>query len=97
YSFMLECDGKRVYITGDLHSSMKDIPDILKTEHTDLFVTECAHFGACELYEKIREINTSKAAVVHVMPPQKYEALKENIFMLPFETVFPEDGDTAVL
>ncbi len=93
YGFLIEGDGKRVYITGDLHPSMKDIPDMLFATPTDLIITECAHFDAGALYARLASCKTAALSVVHVMPPQKYDSLRAQADMLPYPVIFPEDAD----
>ncbi len=94
YGLLAEIEGKRIYITGDLHPSMKDLPDMLFTSETDLTVIECAHFDAEELYARLAAAKTKALAVVHVMPPARYEALHALSDTVPFPVLFPGDTDT---
>lgn len=93
YGFLIEGDGKRIYITGDLHPSMKDIPDMLFETPTDLIITECAHFEAQALYTRLAACKTAELAVVHVMPPQKYDSLRAQTDIVPYRVSFPCDSD----
>lgn len=94
YGFLLEADRTRVYVTGDLHSSLRDFPAFLYTEHTDLIVTECAHFSPETLYSTLRNCRTEVVAVVHVMPDAKYDGLRAGAADMPVRILFPADGDT---
>ena len=95
YGFMIDADEKSVYITGDLHPSLKDIPDILNTVHTDMMVTECAHFTPSELCERLDACNTARVAFVHVMPPERYTELESLKQGRNFVSLFPNDGETV--
>ena len=46
YGYLLEADGGRLYVSGDLNAEKIDYPDFLNTDPVDLFVVECAHFSA---------------------------------------------------
>ncbi len=93
YGFLLCADQAKVYITGDLHPSLRDFPSFLYEEATDMIVTECAHFTPEELYAKLRQCSTKTAAVIHVMPEGKYAGLMEGAADMPMSVVFPADGD----
>ena len=93
FGFLAEADGRRIYITGDLHPSMKDLPDMLFDSETDLTVIECAHFDADALYQRMKCAKTKALAVVHVMPPARYEALRSLAGTVPYPVYFPDDTD----
>ena len=93
YGFLLEADGARLYITGDLHPTLRDFPALLYEEHTDMIVTECAHFTPEALYATLKKCRTDAVAVIHVMPAEKYAGLRESAVELPFRILFPSDGD----
>ena len=97
FGFMIEADRKKVYITGDLHPALKDIPAELDGLHTDLIVTECAHFTPSELYGRLGRCNTDRVAFVHVMPPERYTELGTYAPDACFDSFFPDDGDTLIL
>ena len=91
YAFLVEVDGKRIFITGDLHPSMKDLPDVLFDTPTDLCVIECAHFDAAVLYDRLASADISALSVIHVMPPARYQDLQSLANTVPFPVLFPED------
>ena len=97
YGFMLEADGKKVYVTGDMHGSLKDFPTEYLCEPTDLFISECAHFPAERLIEKLADVNAKKIAVVHVYAVNKYEILAEYAQKSGKPLCFPNDGDVIEL
>ncbi len=93
YGFLVEADGASVYITGDLHPTLKDFPKLLCDRHTDMIVTECAHFAAAEIVGVLNKCNTEKAAFIHVMPPEKYADLKGLEAQMNFSPLYPDDND----
>lgn len=97
YGFLLEADGKRVYITGDMHSSLKDFPSQLLTQPVDVLISECAHFPTEALIEKLASVPAKKVMVVHVFPADKYDVLAQYAKDAPFELLLPRDGDCIVL
>ena len=93
YGFLLENDKSKVYITGDLHKSLKDFPGFLYSEFVDMIITECAHFTAEDLFEKLKRCKTDLAAVIHVSPNEKYEDLINYSKNTELKVVFPNDND----
>lgn len=67
YAFLLEGDGKRVLMTGDLSQwlAKNDFPEIAFTEETDLIVCEMAHFSSKELLPTLAKCKTKQLAFNH--------------------------------
>lgn len=97
YGFIVKADGKRLYVTGDMHGSLKDFPAELLSEPFDALVSECAHFPVEKLLENLDGVNVKKAIVVHVFPTDKYDVLKQYREEAPFEVLLPDDGDVIEL
>lgn len=97
YGFLLEAEGQKVYVTGDLNASLKDFPTELLMKPTDLVVTECAHFPAEKLIEKLEDVNAKTIAVVHVFAVNKYDILAEYAKKSGKNLCFPNDGDMIEL
>ena len=95
YGYLLEADGGRLYVSGDLNAEKIDYPDLLNQDPVDLFVVEYAHFPAEKLIEKLQHCAAKRAAVVHTFPLKKYDVLKAARDCLPCELLLPEDGDSA--
>ena len=93
YGFLIESAGKSVYITGDLHPSLKDFPAFLAEKRVDLLVSECAHFPVSQLMERLVGCKISSAAIVHLFPLEKYDELQKMTDSLPFRLLLPRDGD----
>lgn len=97
YGFMCRADGANVYITGDMHPSLKDFPSVLVNEKTDLIVTECAHFTADALCDRLNKCNTKRVAFIHVMPVGKYDDLLSLKNRFNFVSIFPNDNDEIII
>lgn len=97
FGYIIEGEGKRICITGDMHKTLCDFPAELLKQKTDFLITECAHFYSEELSEKLADINAETVAVVHVFPDEKYEKLKALKGKFDFELVFPNDGDEFII
>lgn len=93
YGFIIEADGKKTYISGDLHSSLNDFPKFSEDESIELAIVECAHFSPESLFRKLEGVKINRVAVVHVMPPEKYEDLRFCIKTLTRKIILPADGD----
>ena len=93
YGFLVEADGKKVYVTGDMHSSLKDFGEFLYEEKVDLLITECAHFDPVLLCGKLKKCKADTVAVIHVFPPRRYDELKNQEKELGLRMIYPKDGD----
>lgn len=93
YGFLIEAEGKRVMITGDLHPSLEDFPTALLQERTHALITECAHFEPEALLEKLACINADQVMVVHVNPQSRYDGLKQLSGQSKCTVLYPNDND----
>ena len=93
YGFMVDAEGKKVLITGDMSKNFEhdDFPFEVLSAGVDLLISECAHFPAEMLCENISKVKASKVAVVHVHPESQYEVLKTRDYILP------DDGDEIII
>ncbi|MBQ8231434.1 MAG: ribonuclease Z [Lachnospiraceae bacterium] len=93
YGYLLEAEGKKLYISGDLNGQKIDYQEFVNEEGVDTFVVECAHFPAEKLIDKLRDCKAKRVMPVHVFPVEKYDVLREAEKELPFEMEYPNDGD----
>lgn len=93
YGYLLEAEGKKLYISGDLDGNAVDYPAFLDEEAVDAFVVECAHFPAEQLIGRLRNCKARRVIVVHVWPLSKYEVLRAAADSLPCKMELPCDGD----
>ena len=91
--FLMENGEKKICFTGDLSHSLEDFPKFLYSEFTDMIITECAHFAAESLFEKIKKCKTDMVSVIHVMPTEKYDDLIKCANNTEIKVVFPMDND----
>ena len=94
YSYLIEAEGKRLYISGDLNPDTIDYPAEADEKPSDAMVVECAHFPAEKLLEKLQNCKAGKIIIVHVHPVSKYETFiaAQDTFGRPL--LLPNDGDT---
>lgn len=93
YGYMLESEGKKVYVTGDMHPTLKDFPTENVKGGVDMFISECAHFPERLLADKLKEIEAERIAIVHVFPKEKYpifDKINESEFG---NMIFPKDEE----
>ncbi len=97
FGFLMEADGERVYITGDMsHHLERDIPPFLYEEAVDLLISECAHFPPELLYEKIKNCKVKQLAIVHISFAAQ-EKISQGLRKLSYPVCFPCDGDLFYL
>jgi phosphoribosyl 1,2-cyclic phosphodiesterase len=100
YGFLIEAEGKRVYITGDLQYTVEetllDFPDVARGK-LDMLIPECAHFSVNALINELENCEASQIAVVHVFPLSKYDELEKEKNRLKGELLCPIDGDEYII
>ena len=97
YGFLIEAEGKKVYITGDIHGSLSDFPAFLYSDKVDLLISECAHFDPALLAEKLMKCNARTVAVIHVFPLRRFDELKQIEPTVPARMIYPNDGEILTL
>lgn len=93
YGYLLEADGKKVYISGDLNGEKIDYPDFLNEEAVDVLIIECAHFAAEKLIDKLHCCKAKQVWPIHVWTLDKYQIFQEAEKDFSFSMKYPEDGD----
>ncbi len=97
YGFLIEAEGKKVYITGDLHHSLSDFPDVAR-EKLDVLITEGAHFEVDALFEKLEECLADKIMIIHTnRQAEKYPAFEKGKSRIKGELILPNDGDEFII
>ena len=95
YSFMIEAEGKRLLITGDMSHGLRhdDFPKVCFEKHFDMVMTELAHFDI-EQMPFLDKIQCDNLVFWHVNKCDtkfpKIEALKGT---LPYKVLLPSDND----
>ncbi|MBR6719312.1 MAG: ribonuclease Z [Clostridia bacterium] len=97
YGFLVEAEGKRIYITGDIHHTLEDFPNIAK-EALDALITEGAHFEVDALFEKLEECLADKIMIIHTnRQAEKYPAFEKGKSRIKGELILPIDGDEFII
>jgi len=93
YGILIECEGKRVYFSGDLSQnlSLGDFPVVPTMIPCDLFVLELAHFSVEEVFSNLPKLRVKALAFNHVSPIAKYERIEELKTKLPYKVLTPSD------
>lgn len=94
YGFMLEGGSARIYITGDMIHNLEDFPRDIAAQPLDAFITECAHFSAEALFEKLENCRAKRVMAIHTFPLDKYEKFDRLKLNKPFEFIAPKDGES---
>ena len=99
YSILLEAEGKRVLITGDMsnHLERKDFPSIVAEEHLDLVISEMAHFGIEHLTPYLETCIADRMIITHVFPTHKFAQIEALAGKYPFPIDIAHDGDEIEL
>lgn len=99
YSILLEAEGKRVLITGDMsnHLERKDFPSIVAEEHLDLVISEMAHFGVEHLTPYLETCIADRMIITHVFPLHKFAEIEALAGKYPFPIGIAHDGDEIEL
>lgn len=66
HSLLVEAEGKRILITGDLDRYMESLTSTAYTQPHDIILTECAHFPESVVLEKFPKLNAKRLLITHV-------------------------------
>lgn len=99
YSILIEAEGKRVLVTGDMsmHLEHADFPKIAAEEPLDLVISEMAHFGVEHLAPYLDTFAAKKLMITHVFPYKKFEDIAAVANNYPYPIEIAHDGDVIVL
>lgn len=99
YGILIECEGKRLYFSGDLSQRLSngDFPALPTMLPVDLFVLELAHFGIEDIESHLSRVNTKKLVFNHVSPIIKYEQINALKDRYRYEILTPSDMDVIVI
>ena len=95
YGFLLEADGQRVLITGDMSGNYPEFPELLCGESYDAIVCEAAHHTDYrELAPMFAQARTKRFIVTHINP-EKLPGIEALRGQLPFDYDIAFDGMTV--
>lgn len=99
HAFLLEAEGKRVLITGDLRPDLSDFPKVAFEGSHDLIITEAAHpmLNSESVISLLSKCNTKKLLITHICDwrntAEIISELKEKLGgIIPTDSV--NDGDS---
>ena len=66
HSFLVEAEGKRLFISGDLDSKIEVVSSEATEKENDFILMECAHFKEETVLEVFPKLNAKRVVVTHV-------------------------------
>ena len=93
YAYLLEGDGKRLLITGDLRADFSDFPSEALKEPA-WCLCETAHCPMAKMFELLARFPIRKLLLTHISPryyTEKYEVFRSLAADLPFECDLARD------
>ncbi len=99
FGILVECEGKRLYFSGDLSEDLsgRDFPALVSMLPFDLFVLEFSHFSFEQLEKKLPTIQSKRVAFNHVYPTSKYNELQAIKGKYRYEVLTPKDMDSITI
>ena len=92
FCFLICAEGKRILYSGDMSTTLDDLPDVLFREDVDLLIEEGAHQQLDTIRDKLKNISAKKVLFTHVNNEQKIESIKELFPLFPFDAGIAYDG-----
>lgn len=99
-AMMIEGDGKRVIITGDLHrEDPHDFPAIAENEASDAILCEFEHFHMDVLLPHLKKCETKQFIFHHYNAKWSLDEIQhlQESKLLPYPVVLAKDGDWIVI
>ena len=97
HAFLLEAEGKRVLITGDLKNPAVDFPTVCFELPCDAIVGECAHFSAMSYAPVFAECKCKDFYIHHISPRYAPTVAELVAADKPYTVTALTDGDTLSL
>jgi ribonuclease BN (tRNA processing enzyme) len=99
YAMLLEADGKKVLVTGDLSQNLgeSDFPAVAAEIETDAVICEMAHFGVSKVQPYLETCKTKQFWFTHVYPYKRFDDIRAVENDYPFSIHIARDDDEIVL
>ena len=100
YAFVMEAEGKRILMTGDMSQGLKkdDFPKVAFEKHFDIVIGELAHFDVEQMLENHKNILCDRFLYTHVWPTvTKFPKIRALNGTLPYPVEIVNDGDAFEL
>ena len=95
--FLLEAEGRRVIVTGDLRGDFTDFPALAREAPCDLLLCEMTHFPPAVAAPVLARCPAGRLVFIHIHDPWHGEAgearLREAFAELPYPFEIAHDGD----
>lgn len=92
YGYLIEAEGKRIYLTGDMSHDLHDFPAFLYSEPVDLLITEAAHCTAETLVSLLARTQATRVCLTHAYPLSKLDECMALQGRCPMPLLVAEDG-----
>ena len=79
HSFLVEAEGKRLFITGDLESTMESLSSEATEKNNDFILVECAHFPESVVLDVFPKLNAKRVVITHIGRTVPIEKVKQFI------------------
>ena len=79
HSFLVEAEGKRLFITGDLESTMESLSSEATEKSNDFILVECAHFPESVVLDVFPKLNAKRVVITHIGRTVPIEKVKQFI------------------
>ena len=96
HSFFVECEGKKIFFTGDIGYGFEELPDLLGDKHYDIVFCEGAHHNPGTANDIIKGIDTDHL-VIHHINLDREPALRQIKDEVSFKVDYADDGLTVEL
>ena len=99
FAFLIEAEGKKILLTGDLSKDLAkdDIPSIAFEEDIDVFVCEMAHFNLEQIRPYLNKCRAKHVCFHHIDPAEKRDDIKAAKGDFAFDLRAVDDGDQLEL
>ena len=98
FAYMLEGEGRRIFLTGDLRPDASDFPAAAKQLKSDAVICELAHFGPEQIRPHVEACPTKRLIFHHVCGMEAaVAAVNAWQNTLPFPIYFAADGAQYLL
>ena len=98
YGFLLEAEGKRVVVSGDLKGDFSDFPKLPQNEPCDLCLCELTHYDPAVAVPILKPCPIKRMVFHHIHNPWHGEdgeaRAREILAPLPYPIEIAHDGDT---
>lgn len=97
FGYLIEAEGKKVYISGDMSEALEDYPSFVNDGEIDVFIVESAHFMPDKLVEKLKDCKAKQVMIIHGYRPEIADEIDSFAHISSFELICPSDNDEYIV